>query len=109
MNNKLSLYISKIFANTDELCFILSTISNDYLDRMNLELLFSSNIDGENEEKVKSAYINKNDILVLVKTKQNKRFGGYSHESFELNNFLKKDSKAFLFNFDKLNIYIKKY
>ena len=72
---------------------------------MNLELLFSSGIDGENEEKVKSAYINKNDILVLVKTKQNKRFGGYAHESFELNNFLKKDSKAFLFNIDKLKIY----
>ena len=105
INNNLNLFNSKIFSNSEEISFIFSAISKDNLNKINLELLFSSNIDGENEEKVKPAYINKNDILVLIKTKENKRFGGYAHEFFELNIFNKKDSKAFLFNIDKLKIY----
>ena len=105
LDKNLNLYNSKIFSNIEEISFIFSAISKDDFNKINLELLFSSDRDGENEEKLKSAYINKNDILVLIKTKENKRFGGYAHESFELNEFKKKDLKAFLFNIDKLKIY----
>ena len=43
--------------------------------------------------------------MVIIKTKKNKRFGGYAHESFEDKEFEKQDKKAFLFNLDNLKIY----
>ena len=100
--SNLNNYNSKIFKNELETTFILSNIKNN---PKSLELLFSSEIEGENVEKFKSCYTNKNDILVLVKTKKNKRFGGYSHEKFLLDYFNKKDTSAFLFNLDKKKIY----
>ena len=56
-------------------------------------------------KKLKYACVNENDVLVLVKVKENKRFGWCSHESFELNDFKKKDSKSFLFYVDGLKMY----
>ena len=46
-----------------------------------------------------------NDILVVIKTKKNKRFGGYAHESFLPDAFKKSDLNAFLFNLDKKELY----
>ena len=100
--SKILNYNSDIFNNNSEIEFILSNIKNN---AKSLNLLYSSQIEGENEEKFKSCYIDKNDILVLIKTKENKRFGGYIHESFLLEEFDKSDSKAFLFNLDKKKIY----
>ena len=60
---------------------------------------------GENADELIKAYIGKNDLLFLIKTSENKRFGGYSHETFELDKFHKIDEKAFLFNIDNLEIY----
>jgi hypothetical protein len=100
--NKILNYKSLIFKDNSEIDFILSNINDKPIS---LSLLYSSSIDGENEEKFKSSYIGKNDILVLIKTKENRRFGGYAHESFLLDIFDKKDLKAFLFNVDNKNIY----
>ena len=93
---------SKIFQNESEIEFILSNIKNN---PKSLELLYSSEIEGENENKFKTCYTNKNDILILIKTKKDKRFGGYSHKSFLREYFDKKDINAFLFNLDKKKIY----
>ena len=41
----------------------------------------------------------------MIKTKKDKRFGGYAHESFILDIFDKSDLSAFLFNLDKKEIY----
>ena len=93
---------SKIFQNDFEIEFILSNIKNN---PKTLELLYSSEIDGENEKKFQDCYTNKNNILISIKTIKNKRFGGYSHESFLKEYFKKKDINAFLFNLDKKKIY----
>ena len=98
--SKILNYNSKIFNDISEIEFILTNIKGK-----SLSLLYSSTIEGENEEKFKSCYIDKNDILVLIKTNENKRFGGYAHESFLLKEFEKSDPKAFLFNLDKKKIY----
>lgn len=103
--DQLNFFGSEIFTNEKEVSFLCKAISKNDYDKINLELLFSSKTDGENEEKLKSAYANKNNILFLIKTKENKRFGGYAHESFELGIFNKNDSKAFLFNIDNLKKY----
>ena len=94
---------SKILLNQNEFEFLSKAISDK--NNIFLELLYSSSIKGENKDELIKAYIGKNDLLFLIKTSTNKRFGGYSHETFELNKFKKIDKKAFLFNIDNLEIY----
>ena len=96
---------SNIFQSVEEITFILDNIPNN---KNNIQMLFNSEIYGknnENKEKLIEAYIGKNDLIVLVKTKKNFRFGGYAHECFEIQNFQKRDVKAFLFNLNKKKIY----
>jgi len=101
-NENLELFGSKILLNQKEFEFLSKAISDK---NVSLELLYSSLIKGENKDDLINAYIGKNDLLFLIKTTTNKRFGGYSHETFELDKFHKIDEKAFLFNIDNLEIY----
>jgi predicted nucleic acid-binding Zn-ribbon protein len=94
---------SSIFQKSEEIQLLSNSISPD--NEVSFKLVYSSKLYGENSEKLKEAYIGVNDILVIVKTKKNKRFGGYAHESFEDNEFQKRDKKAFLFNLDKMKIH----
>lgn len=94
---------SNIINNEKEINFLINAISPS--KTLFFNLLYSSELYGENREKLKNAYIAKTDILVIIKTKKNKRFGGYAHESFEDKEFEKQDKKAFLFNLDNLKIY----
>ena len=94
---------SKIILNENEFNFIAKEISPK--NNISLQLLFSSDINKENVEDLKSAYIGKKDLLFLIKTTKDKRFGGYAHESFELKEFDKIDKNAFLFNINQLEIY----
>jgi len=93
---------SNIFKTDEEIELLLSNIP---FKANNLKLLYDSEIEGENEEKLLNTYTDKNDLIILVKTNKYKRFGGYAHEYFEKNNFRKNDMKAFLFNLDKKEIY----
>lgn len=98
------LYDSRIFKDKNDIEFLYKAISSN--DNLTLKLLFSSKSSGEDKEKLKSAYRNKSDIIILVKTKTNKRFGGYAHESFiDSKDFHVRDSKAFLFNLETSKIY----
>ena len=101
-NNRNELINSRIIKNNEELMLLYKAISSQP-NKLSLQLLFNSEIDGENTEKLKSSYLGKNDVIILVQTKKDKRFGGYAHESFQNEN--KKDLKAFLFNLDKMKIY----
>ena len=106
-SNKINLAIinSNIINNNNELMLLFKTISSNP-KKLSLKLLYDSEIEGENKEKFKSAYIGKNDIIIFIKTQKNKRFGGYAHEAFQNKvNFSKTDLKAFLFNLDKMKIY----
>ena len=102
-NNNDDVFGSKIILNEKELNFISKAILPE--KNISLKLLFSSDKSKENIDELKSAYIGKNDILFLIKTTKNKRFGGYAHESFENYKFKKYDKNAFLFNINKLEIY----
>ena len=101
-NENIEIFGSKILLSQEEFEFLSKAISDK---KVTLELLYSSLIKGENADELIKAYIGKNDLLFLIKTSENKRFGGYSHETFELDKFHKIDEKAFLFNIDNLEIY----
>lgn len=94
---------SNIFNDIEELNFILKEISNN--QNISLKSLFNSKIDGDNINKLEESYLNKNNLLFAIKTKKNKRFGGFSSEMFVLKDFKKHDYKAFLFNINKKEIY----
>lgn len=96
---------SNIIKNNQELMLLYTNIS-PLSNNISLQLLYSSEKDGENSDKFKNSYLNKNDIIILIQTKKDKRFGGYAHEKFQNGEkFEMKDSKAFLFNLDKMKIY----
>ena len=96
---------SNIIKNNQELMLLYSNIS-PLSTNISLQLLYSSEKDGENPEKFKNAYLNKNDIIILIQTQKDKRFGGYAHEKFQdTEKYEMKDTKAFLFNLDKMKIY----
>ena len=103
VSSKKILDSSNIIKNIKELKFLYDAISIN--KNVSFELLYNSESDGENIQKLKSVYIGVEDIIILIKTKKNHRFGGYAHESFLDKEFEKKDLKAFLFNLDKLSIY----
>ena len=95
---------SKILEKAEELNLLYNAISKD--NKLSFKLLYNSDIEGENETKLKSAYLNKNDIIIFIKTDKGNRFGGYAHEAFkERLDFAISDIKAFLFSLDKLKIY----
>jgi hypothetical protein len=93
---------SNIFENDSEIILLLSNIPNS---KHNIKLIYNSNIDKENEQKLIESYIGKNDLIFLIKTDKLRRFGGYAHESFEKNKFKKTDNRAFLFNLNDKTIY----
>ena len=97
-----NLFGSIIFTNKNEIDFLFKEISPK--KKISLKLLFTSKINGENVDDLKKAYLDKNDILFLIKTNKDKIFGGYAHESFKENEFEKKDKKAFLFSINKLKV-----
>ena len=68
-------------------------------------MIFNSKEEGENEQKLIDAYTGKNNIIFLVKTVEDGRFGGYVSQSFEKNLFEKSDKNAFLFNLDEKKIF----
>ena len=109
INNPNSIIVenSNIIRSNKELKLLLNTIKpKDGNKLLSLKLLYNSDIEGENEEKFKSCFIGKNDIIIFIETKEYKRFGGYAHEAFkDYEGFIQKDSNAFLFNLDKLKIY----
>ena len=93
---------STIFESEEDIEFLLKNFHNK---KTYLELLYNSKDEEENEEKLLNAYIDKEDLIFLIKTNESKRFGGYAHESFQKEEFMKKDKSAFLFNLDKKTIY----
>ena len=59
IKNETNLYGSKIFNYEEEISFLFNGISQNNNNKITLKLLFSSEIDGENEEKLKTIYTKK--------------------------------------------------
>ena len=92
---------SNIILNKKEKDLILNQFQNKI---KKIDLLFNSQIDGTDINKLKNAYLNKPDLIFVIKTKKGRKFGAYSKETFLAQEFNKKDSKAFLFSLDNYAI-----
>ena len=105
-NKNLINYLLKgdIIKNRSELDFISNRIHrNKY--KINLNLLYKASKDGDKSlifhEKCDKAQT----TLILVETKSNKRFGGYTKRTWRGSNIEKSDNEAFIFSLNKYKIY----
>ena len=102
---------SKIFKSEEEITFIKKCIYNKMYKDLNqdftFKLLYRATRDGD-----KAINFHKNcdgicPILVLIKTKKERRFGGFTEAYFESTKEYKgkRDDKAFIFSLDRLKFY----
>ena len=85
-------------------------INNGIKERFNkeiktLNLLYRASKDGGNLKAFQSKCLNINDTLILVKTKEGKKFGGFTHENWPTSQKDIKDEFAFIFSLNNKEIY----
>lgn len=68
-------------------------------------ILFRSNIDGDLASTFHMKCDKIKNTLILIKASGNKRFGGFTTETWDGNDVNKKDEKCFIFSIDKMKIY----
>jgi hypothetical protein len=70
-----------------------------------LNLLYKATIDSDKAEVFHQKCDNAKSTLVLVKSDNGKRFGGFTTRDWKGNSIEKKDNNAFVFSLDKMKIY----
>ncbi len=77
------------------------------LNKKNIKykIIFRSNIDGDLASTFHKKCDKIKNTLILIKASGNKRFGGFTSETWEGNDINKKDDKSFIFSIDKMKIY----
>ena len=93
-----------IIKSSAELELLTRKICQNY-QKVTLDLLYKATIDSDKA----SAFHNKcdwaNRTLVLIKSGNGRRFGGYTTCNWKGNSIEKKDDNAFVFSLDKMQIY----
>jgi hypothetical protein len=104
-------HMSKVVKKESELNFVKETIKenlnlNKTIEEIKFIPLFSTSREGDSASQFHSKCNGKSNSLVLVKTKEGKRFGGFTslHWSYASNNYAN-DSKAFVFSLDNKECY----
>ncbi len=96
---------SNIIYNEKEVSLINNEIDCPPTKVKKYKLIFQASKDGDSALSFHSICDKISNIIVLVETKQGKRFGGYTSVKFGGTSHLKKDNKAFLFSLDNQKIY----
>ena len=73
--------------------------------RIIINLLYKASADSDRAEVFHDKCDEANNTIVLVETKDGKRFGGYTTKSWKGNCVEKADTDAFIFSFDKMKTY----
>ena len=104
LKENLNIIKGEIFQNNNEIEFISARIVGDY-SKINLTLLYKATIDSDRAEAFHEKCDNEKSSLILIKTTDGKRFGGYTSCDWKGNSIDKKDDNAFIFSLDKMEIY----
>ena len=96
--------LSDIITNINELDII-----NKKLLRQNKRtvytLIYKATRDGDKAENFHQMCDSYNNTVVLIKTLNGRRFGGFTHETWDGEDQNKVDNRAFLFSIDKQKVY----
>ena len=109
INKKYQEKYSVIMDNSD-LDFIKSvieSITNSQIKK--IKKLYQATEDGDDASIFHSKCDNISNTLTVIKSKGNRRFGGFTRQVWDKSGGFKKDEKAFLFSLDKKKIYKIKY
>jgi len=101
---RLEIVKGDIIQNPQELELLTRRIGNNK-SRISLDLLYKASIDSDKAGVFHKKCDSANSTLVLVRSGNGKRFGGYTTCSWKGNSIEKKDSNAFVFSLDKMKIY----
>ena len=94
-----------IIHNMKELKLITKKIKKKKSTRMIIDLLYKASIYGDSAQVFHQKCDKAKNTIVLIETKNGKRFGGYTTCNWSGNCIEKKDSEAFIFSFDKMKTY----
>ena len=77
------------------------------LNKRNIKyrIIYRSNIDGDSANNFHDKCDKIRNTLILIKASGNKRFGGFTTETWDGNDIDKKDNNCFIFSIDKMKIY----
>jgi hypothetical protein len=99
--------VSSILTNENELKLIEQRLKTGIFSnkKISYKLLYCGTKDGDSSKTFHEKCDNIENQLVLVKTKESLKFGGYTRLGFNSNNSIIKDKDAFLFSFDTMKYY----
>ena len=103
-DTRLEVVKGDIINSTEELELLTRKICKNH-KKITLDLLYKATIDGDKAEAFHNKCDWANSTLVLVKSGNGKRFGGYTTCNWKGNSIEKKDENAFVFSLDKMQIY----
>jgi len=103
-DNRLEIIKGDLIKSLEELKFLTRKICKNH-KKITLDLIYKATIDGDNAETFHNKCDFANSTLVLVKSGNNKRFGGFTTCAWKGNYIDKKDENAFIFSLDKKKIY----
>ena len=95
---------SEIINDINNIYLIINRIIKDF-PNISFELIYNPTNKNETSENFHKICDGKENVLVLIKTTDNTRFGGFTSVGFNSNSGCTKDDKAFLFSLDKNKIY----
>ena len=97
---------SKIVSFYDDYEFILNYLRNDLnLDVKKAIKIYRASEDGDQAEVFHSLCDNNTNVIVLIKTKEKMKFGGFSSKGFNSSNTSIIDNSAFVFSLDNKQIF----
>ena len=94
-----------IIHDIKELEMITKKINKDEDKRIIINLLYKASVDGDKASAFHEKCDDAQNTIVLVETKNGKRFGGFTTCSWSGNCVDKNDPQAFIFSFDKMKTY----
>ena len=103
-DTRLEIVKGDIISNVRELEFLTRKMNKNN-KKVSLDLLYKASVDGDKAEIFHKKCDTAKSSLVLVKSENGKRFGGYTTCDWAGNSIEKKDDNAFVFSLDKMKIY----
>ena len=104
-DTRLEIIRGDIIENAKELELLTRRICNNKYKKISLNLIYKAIIDSDRANVFHNKCDSAKMTLVLVKSGNDKRFGGFTSCNWEGNSIEKKDENAFVFSLDNLKIY----
>lgn len=106
-NNIENIMNSDIIKNIKEIYLIITSIPtyNKFDSLPKFQKIFESSVDGDSSKSFHKFCDGEPNIIVVIESDNNSRFGGYTKIGFTSDGDMKNDEVAFLFSFDKMKIY----